>query len=67
MRSLRFTREYVAGVIAGTGFGLVLSRYFWERLGIYPVETTIIGFALLVVGSLLARRVQEPNFPTPRS
>ncbi len=66
MRSLGLTPEYVAGVISGTGFGLILSRYFWERLGIDPVETTIVGFAVIVVGSFLAHRAQEPIPSAPQ-
>ncbi|RYD79574.1 MAG: hypothetical protein EOP84_12855 [Verrucomicrobiaceae bacterium] len=61
-------RQYVGGVFAGTGVGLVFATVIYKY---FPgAETrdwlTIIAFPLLVLGSLYARKAQRRETPESR-
>jgi hypothetical protein len=66
---MRLTRQYVGGVCAGFGVGVVTGS--WLSLGWHPF-VVIPGFFLATVGGFLARAAQRteekrPEDPPPES
>jgi len=72
---MNFSRDYYAGGLAGLGLGAIVTRYaVWQGL-IAPIWHPLVvipGFALIAIGSSLARRgkrqTPRPNAePAPNS
>jgi hypothetical protein len=57
--SLALTPDYVAGGIAGVGFGLALCPVLIVWLGLEPRQLSLPGVAIACVGSSVALYVQK--------
>ena len=58
---LKPTREYSGGIIAGVGLGLLLSEMMVRRSNhnIPWIVSFLVGFAMIAIGSALARAGQR--------
>jgi hypothetical protein len=61
IRRLRMTREYVGGIIAGFGLGLVILSYLMNSKLIPPYWNIImvLGFNFMWIGVCMARVAQD--------
>ena len=62
-RAFRFTRltqEYVGGILAGLGLGILLTGYILFRPDMFYElkELVIVGFLLMPIGGAVARHAQ---------
>jgi hypothetical protein len=58
--AVKWTREFAAGIVAGSGIGIGLTWWILEgKLGMNTMELSILGTLLMIVGAVLARRAQS--------
>ena len=59
-RFTRLTQEYVGGILAGLGLGILLTGYILFRRDIFVElkELFIVGFFLTAIGGSVARHAQ---------
>jgi hypothetical protein len=58
LRRVRFTREYIFGVMAGLGLGL-FTAFSFPNGSVYQVLGRLIGAGFLAIGASLALREQN--------
>ena len=57
---LRLTEEYVGGILAGLGLGILLTGYIHFRRNIFELgELVLVAFALIPIGASIARHGQN--------
>ena len=59
MRRVKLTREYVGGILGGTGLGLLIGQWLGSRVTDSPTVTIIVAFALFALGSWMALSAQS--------
>jgi F0F1-type ATP synthase assembly protein I len=59
-RFTRLTQEYVGGILAGLGLGILLTGYILFRRDIFYElkELVIVGFLLMPIGGAVAQHAQ---------
>lgn len=64
--AVKWTGEFSAGIVAGSGIGIGLTWWILEeKLGLNPAELTILATTLMSAGALLARRAQNKPASKP--